>query len=191
MPFPDHVFHHTPSLRGLITPPDESEMRFGQDHFAELDVQAQKEGWPHGWRLEHDAREANPAAVLNGRMGQDLWVFAYASLFWDPAVQVEEYRYGTLSGWRRRFCMRLEGGRGSHERPGLMAALDEGGHCDGVVFRIPTALVDRETQFKRRREMFAGAYRPVFLEVVTPQGAIDALTFVMDQSNRRYMPDLS
>jgi cation transport protein ChaC len=190
MPFPPHVFQHTPALRDLITPPDASEMRFGQDRFAELDIQAQEEGWPPGWRMEHDAREANRRAVLDDRMWQDLWVFAYGSLIWDPAVRVEEYRYGTLSGWRRRFCMRLEGGRGSHERPGLMAALDEGGQCEGVVFRIPAALVDHETQFMWRREMFAGAYRPLFLEVATPQGPVDALTFVMDRNNHRYMPDL-
>jgi cation transport protein ChaC len=190
MPFENHVFRHTPALRGLITPPDASEMRFGQERFAELDAQAATEDWPPGWRMEHDAREANRLAVLTGRLAQDLWVFAYGSLIWDPAVQVEEYRFGALAGWRRKFCMRLEGGRGSRERPGLMAALDEGGRCDGIVFRIPRALVDQETEYMWRREMFAGAYRPLFLEVETPQGAVDALVFVMDQTNHRYFPDV-
>lgn len=72
-----------------------------------------------------------------------------------------------------------------------MAALDQGGQCDGVVFRIPAELVDQETRFMWRREMFAGAYCPVFLEVTTPQGPVDALVFVMDRTNRRYMPDLT
>ncbi len=191
MPFAPHVFRHTPALRGLITPPDISEMRFDQDRFAELDEQAATEGWPPGWRMEHEDREANRQAVLADRFLEDLWVFAYGSLIWDPAVQVEEYRYGTLPGWRRRFCMRLEGGRGSHERPGLMAALDEGGQCDGVVFRIPAELVNRETEYMWRREMFSGSYCPVFLEVETPQGSVEALTFIMDRKNHRYMPDLS
>ncbi len=191
MPFADHVFRHTPALRGLITPPDESEMRFGQERFDQADLQAKEEGWPPGWRMEHDAREANRQAVLANRFEQDLWVFAYGSLIWDPAVQVEEYRQGTLKGWHRSFCMKLEGGRGSHDRPGLMAALDEDGRCDGVVFRIAAELVDEETRFMWRREMFAGAYSPIFHEVATPQGAVDALIFVMDRSNRRYVPDLS
>ena len=39
--------------------------------------------------------------------------------------------------------------------------------------------------------MFSGAYRPVFQEVATPQGSVDALVFVMDRNNRRYMPDIS
>lgn len=190
MPFADHVFDHTPALRGRITPPDISEMRFGLDRFAELDAQAKLEGWPPGWRMDHTEREANRLSVLGDRLNRDLWVFAYGSLIWDPAVQVEEYRYGALAGWQRSFCMRLEGGRGSHERPGLMAALDEGGRCDGVVFRIAADLVDQETQFMWCREMFSGSYRPVFLDVDTPQGAVNALVFVMDRDNRRYTPGL-
>ncbi len=191
MPFANHVFQHTPALRGLITPPDASEMRFGQDRFDELDEQALTEGWPPGWRMDHDEREENRKSVLSGRLSQDLWVFAYGSLIWDPAVQVDEYRYGTLMGWQRRFCMLLEGGRGTYEKPGLMAALDEGGHCHGVVFRIAATLVDEETRFMWRREMFAGAYCPVFMEVDTPQGPVDALAFVMDRANSRYRPDVS
>ncbi|WP_170473142.1 gamma-glutamylcyclotransferase [Ruegeria arenilitoris] len=190
MPFPDDVFRHTPALRDRITPPDVSEMRFGLDRFDELDAQAKVEGWPPGWRMEHDAREANRNAVLSERLDRGLWVFAYGSLIWDPAVHVEEYRYGNLMGWHRSFCMRLEGGRGTHDQPGLMAALDEGGQCNGVVFRIPAELVDRETQFMWRREMFSGSYRPVFFDIATPQGSVEALTFVMDRSNRRYMPNL-
>ncbi|MCA0871317.1 gamma-glutamylcyclotransferase [Seohaeicola saemankumensis] len=191
MPFPPHVFRHTPALRGRITPPDASEMRFGQDRYDELDEQARTEGWPPGWRMEHDDREANRQAVLAGRMDRDLWVFAYGSLIWDPAVHVVEYRYGTLTGYSRRFCMLLEGGRASHDRPGLMAALDQGGHCDGVVFRIAAPLVDRETEFMWRREMFSGAYRPTFLQTATPQGPVEALAFLMDRGNRRYAPHLS
>ena len=72
-----------------------------------------------------------------------------------------------------------------------MAALDEGGHCDVVVFRIAADLVDQETTFMWRREMFAGSYRPVFKTVGTPQGNVEALVFVMDQTNHRYIPELA
>jgi len=191
MPFPERVFRHTPTLRDLITPPDESQMRFGQERFDELDQQAAEEGWPDGWRMDHTAREDNRRAVLAGRMTHDLWVFAYGSLIWDPAVMVEEYRRGCLTGWQRRFCMQIEGGRGTHDQPGLMAALDEGGRCDGLVFRIAGPLVDEETRFMWRREMFSGSYCPVFVPVETPQGTVEALTFVMDRENRRYVPDMA
>ncbi|MGB0505674.1 MAG: gamma-glutamylcyclotransferase [Pikeienuella sp.] len=191
MPFPKHVFRHTPVLRNLVTAPDASEMRISYQKFAEMDARAEEEKWPPGWRLPHDVREANRHSVLAERMSEDLWVFAYGSLIWDPAVAVEEYRFAALEGWQRRFCMHLEGGRATRDRPGLMAALDEGGRCDGIVFRIPAALVDTEADFMWRREMFSGAYRPIFLDVDTPQGVVNALTFVMDQSNPRYRPDIS
>lgn len=190
MPFADYVFRYIPSLKGLVTPPDTSEMRFGHQRFAELDAQADEENWPPGWRMEHDVREANRKEVLAGRLSDDLWVFAYGSLIWDPAVYVEEYRFGSLHGWRRVFCMSIEGGRGSREQPGLMAALETGGRCEGVVFRLSAALVDQETEYMWRREMFAGAYRPIFQEVATPQGLVDALVFVMDQNNYRYAPGI-
>ena len=191
MPFDPHVFRHTPALLGQITPPDASEMRFEQARFDELDQQAAEEGWADGWRMDHTAREANRQTVLKGRLAQDLWIFAYGSLIWDPAVEVDEYRYATLSGWHRQFCMRVERGRGTPENPGLMAALIAGGACSGVVIRIPGRLVDQETRYMWRREMFSGSYRPMFQTVETPQGPLDALIFAMDQSHHRYMPDLS
>ncbi|MEM8578401.1 MAG: gamma-glutamylcyclotransferase [Pseudomonadota bacterium] len=191
MPFPDDVFRHTPGLRGRIKAPDVSEMRFGRERFDELDVQAAEEGWPPGWRMDHDAREANRQAVLQGRLHSDLWVFAYGSLIWDPAVYIAEYRRARLDGWHRRFCMRLESGRGSHARPGLMAALDRGAVCEGLVFRIAQDLVDRETRFLWHREMFAGAYKPLFLPIDTPQGPVEGLVFVMDHGNPRYIPQMA
>ena len=191
MPFHERVFRHTPALSGLIIPPDESQMRISYERFAELDAQALEENWPAGWRMDHDEREANRRAILSDRLSDDLWVFAYGSLIWDPAVKVEEYRYAGLVGWRRRFCMKLEGGRGSRERPGLMAALDEGGRCDGLVLRIAAEHVDEETNFMWRREMFSGAYRPVFFEVETPQGPVEALVFTMNRDNHRYLADIT
>lgn len=191
MPFPDHVFRHTPALKGRITPPDASELRFGYDRYDELDLQAAEEGWSPGWRMDHDAREANRQTVLQGRFGQDLWAFAYGSLIWDPGVHVAEYRYATLNGWQRSFCMELEGGRGTPERPGLMAALDKGGKCDGVAIRIAGPLVDEETAYMWRREMFSGSYIPTFLQVDTPQGPLEALSFLIDPENHRYRPNLS
>ena len=119
-----------------------------------------------------------------------MWVFGYGSLLWNPGFPYSEKVIATLPGWHRSFCMRLEGGRGSHDRPGLMAALDEGGQCDGVVFRINADLVDQETRFMWHREMFAGSYQPLFFDVETPQGSVEALVFVMDTTNNRYMPDV-
>ena len=191
MSFPDEVFRHAPALKGRIKPPDESRMRLTYARFDELDAQAISEGRPPGWRMSHEAREENRRKVLAGRLDRDLWVFGYGSLIWDPAVYVNEIRLATLRGWRRRFCLSITGSRGTLDRPGLMAALDEGGVCEGIAFRIDGAIVDRETEIMWMREMFAGSYRPEFVPVATPQGEIEALTFVIDRNNDRYVPDLA
>ena len=191
MPFPDKVFRHAPALKGRIKPPDQSRMRLSYARFEELDALAVSEGWPPGWRMGNEAREENRRKVLAGRLDRDLWVFGYGSLIWDPAVYVNEIRLATLRGWRRRFCLRIFGSRGTPERPGLMAALDEGGVCEGVVFRIASEIVDRETETMWMREMFSASYRPEFVQVTTPQGDIEALTFVIDRSHDRYLPDLA
>lgn len=190
LPFPDDVFRHVPGLKGRIKPPNESRMRLSYARFDELDALAVAEKRPPGWRMSHEDREANRRQIMDGRLDRDLWVFAYGSLIWDPAVHVSEFRLATLGGWRRRFCLSITGSRGTPDRPGLMAALDEGGLCEGVVFRIHGDIVDRETELLWMREMFAGAYRPKFVRLSTPQGDVEALTFVVDPNNERYCPDL-
>lgn len=191
MPFADEVFRYAPALKGRITPPEQSELRLSYQRFEELDAQARTENWPDGWRMSHADREANRRAVLDGRLDRDLWVFAYGSLIWDPALHLSEIRMASLTGWSRRFCMQISGGRGTHDHPGLMAALDHGGICNAVAFRLRAELVAQETEILWMREMFSGSYSPVFLPAKTPQGEIEVLTFVMDRENERYVPDLS
>lgn len=191
MPFGENAFRHVPSLWPMVTMPDASNMRLSYARFAELDAQAEIECWPSGWRLSHEAREANRKRVLRDRLDRDLWVFAYGSLIWDPAIHLDEVRRASLTGWSRSFCMQINSGRGTIDQPGLMAALETGGACHGVAFRIPADLVARETEFLWMREMFSGAYVPTFVPVETPQGNIQALTFVMDTKNERYVPHLS
>jgi cation transport protein ChaC len=191
MTLTDTAFRHVPSLKDRITPVAASQVRLSYSRFEELDLQAREEGWPEGWRMDHHAREANRRAVMSGRLNRDLWVFAYGSLIWDPAIYFDEIRRASLTGWSRRFCMRLFGGRGSYETPGLMAALDTGGACESLVFRIPAQLVEHETELLWMREMFSGTYRPAFMEVETPQGPVEALTFLIERENERYAPELS
>lgn len=191
MVFADSVFKYAPELSGRIIAPEDSQVRLSYERFAEYDRIAEEENWPADWRMDHDAREANRHQVLAGRLDRPLWVFAYGSLIWDPGLYLDQIRHADVAGWHRSFCMKLEGGRGKPQQPGLMAALDKGGHCAGTVFRIPADLVDAETEILWMREMFSGAYTPAFVTAETPQGTIDALAFVMDRRNRRYVPGLT
>ena len=65
-----------------------------------------------------------------------MWLFGYGSLIWNPAFAFAEQVPAFVRGWHRRFCLWMPMGRGTPEQPGLMLALDRGGGCRGVAFRV-------------------------------------------------------
>lgn len=89
---------------------------------------------------------------------EDVLVFGYGSLMWNPAFEHADMAKAYVHGWSRRFCLRLVMGRGSPDQPGLMLALDRGGACYGLAFRIPAEQARHELRLLWRREMLSGAY---------------------------------
>ena len=134
------AFRHVPSLMGKIIEPEKSTFRISCATFEDWDRQARAAGFGDNWRRSHHDREATRRQALAGRLDRDLWIFAYGSLMWDPAIQIVEIRTATLKGFHRRFCLKIEIGRGSRQRPALMAALDEGGECRGARIEGPRAV---------------------------------------------------
>ncbi len=185
----DDPYLHHPQLRGQIRDAETSFFRTFRP--SDFDAKFKAMGAPDDWRYSDEQIEAARAAFLAGREGRDLWVFGYGSLMWDPALRFAEVRRGRLEGYARRFCLKdVLGGRGSRDAPGLMAALDVGAGCEGMVFRIPRADFDEETGILWRREMIAHAYRPLFAPVATALGVVEALTFVADHTAAMICPDL-
>ena len=187
MLIPPDAFMHVPVLAGRIVEPEKSIYRFSRERLTELDRIARENGYPERWRLTDEERERTRAAVL-ARRGADLWVFAYGSLMWDPGVHVVEIRTATLNGFHRSFCLKSQIGRGSAEKPALMAALDRGGSCQGLALRIPAEHVERETEILWMREMLAGSYVPTFVALDTPQGGLEeVVAFVINRQSDRYV----
>lgn len=175
---PDPFAHH-PELRHQIADPLQSFFRTFTT--AVLAAQMRQMGLPLDWWYPDEAREALRAATLAGRREADLWVFGYGSLMWDPAIRFAEVRRARVAGHARRFILKdIYGARGTRDKPGLMAALDEGPACEGLAFRIARDDIEQETEILWRREQVAPAYRAVFVQAHTPAGPIEALTFVAD-----------
>lgn len=123
----------------------------------------------------------------------DFWLFGYGSLIWKPETAFEEKRLARAIGWHRRFCLGPDYRyRGSHERPGLMMALDRGGQCTGMVYRLPRAGLEAELHRLIRRELsqLPSAFPWRWINVRTDQGPLTALTFAMDRKNPRYVAGL-
>lgn len=172
-------FAHHPELRDQIGDPLQSFFRSFTT--AVLAARMEQMGLPLGWWHPDEEREAIRAQTLAGRRDADLWVFAYGSLMWDPGVRFAEVRRAHVPGYARRFILKdLYGARGTFERPGLMAALDKGPGCEGLLFRIAREDIEQETEVLWRREQIGPAYKAVFVEAHTPDRTIEALTFVAD-----------
>jgi len=191
MTIPPQAFRHVPHLAGKIVDPETSFYRITEDTMHKWDVMARQAGNPDDWRIPREAREASRAQAMAGRMDRDLWLFTYGSLMWDPAILFDEVRTATLTGFHRAFCLILQFGRGSFDKPSLMVALDHGGECHGLAFRIPGKIVGQESETVWARELIYGDYLPEFVNISTPQGEVEALTFAIDPDGERYAPDLS
>ena len=189
MPQAIDPFVHHPELREKFVDPRESSFR--ELDLAKLDEKMRSIGAAADWRHSDTYREESRRKSLESAAPGNLWVFAYGSLMWDPAFRFDEVRIAHLSRHERRFCLKSELGRGTPEKPGLMAGLDDGQGCDGLAFRIPHELVEEETRIIWQREMLLHAYAPVFFTATTALGEIETLAFVVDHTANSYVPDLT
>jgi glutathione-specific gamma-glutamylcyclotransferase len=179
-----------PSLRGKIIDPMTSFFRSFQP--SDLDERMKAMGRPDDWRYQDADRNRMRMETLAGRTGQDIWVFAYGSLMWDPAFRFAEVRLGSITGHARRFYLKdTFGARGQPDAPGLMAALDEGPSCTGLAFRIAALEAEVETEVVWRREMLGPLYKPAFVTVETDFGPVEALTFMADRTSPLICPGLT
>jgi glutathione-specific gamma-glutamylcyclotransferase len=117
---------------------------------------------------------------------EDVWLFGYGSLMWNPAMHFAEHRGGRVLGWHRSYCLWLEAGRGSPEQPGLMLGLDRGGAASGALFRVPAEHARDELLLPFRRELFTYSYEARWVSVATPTGQLRALTFVVNRQGPHY-----
>ena len=77
-------------------------------------------------------------------------------------------------------------GRGSPDCPGLVLALDRGGSCTGVAFRLKPENALAELDLLWRREMLTLAYRPKLLRLHTAEGLKQGLAFVSNPDRPVY-----
>ena len=144
-----------------------------------------------------DHSEAEYDAVVEALLSEytpgELWIFAYGSLIWNPEFESLESRGATAGGWHRSFCLKLTRWRGTRELPALMLALDRGGSCKGVAYRLPAKDHFGQIGLLVRRELDANPPTnvPRWISVKTRGGTLRALTFVADPDGRAYAGRLS
>ena len=121
----------------------------------------------------------------------DIWVFGYGSLIFNPVMEHSERLFARVYGHHRRFCLWTQIGRGSPDFPGLVLALDRGGSCPGVAFKLPCDLAIAELDLLWKREMITLAYRPRWLKLHTEDGIKHGIGFVVDPDRPVFAPRMT
>jgi cation transport protein ChaC len=148
-----------------------------------------------GFRLATDADYAeNVDEMLRTRPKGRFWIFGISSLIWKPETAFDRAEQGVVRGWHRRFCLGWDHRfRGSRETPGVMMALDRGGQCRGMLYRLPETGLEAELHKLIRREMSAvpSAFPWRWIDVATADSRVRALTFAIDRKSPRYIAHLT
>jgi glutathione-specific gamma-glutamylcyclotransferase len=127
-------------------------------------------------------------------MQDQLWVFGYGSLIWDPCFDFTSRQVGRVADWHRSFCMWSVHYRGTATEPGLVLALDRasGAYCDGIAFQVRPGTEDTATAALRTRELISDAYREETVAVDLADGRrVKALTYVINRDHPQYCTGLS
>jgi len=189
MPKTPDAFVHLPHLRDKVTAPCQSALRATTEVLAAWDALARSQGRPDNWRLSDQVLLTSMQAFLADiDTGQDLWVFGYGSLMWNPGFEFAEVRLAKLEGYQRCFSFKVDIGRGTVDCPALMLSLeDQAGCCTGLAFRIAAKQLQDELAMLWRREMIQGSYVAAMRPITTPQGQLTALAFVSNPESSHYV----
>src|ERR1700736_5489652 len=124
----------------------------------------------------------------------DLWVFGYGSLMWRPGFEFIEQAPARLIGEHRALCVYFFVHRGTPEKPRLVLALDRGGACRGIAFRVAEKHRAATVAYLRAREQVTSVYREVMRSVWLenePRQRVSALSYVVDRGHVQYAGRLS
>ena len=131
-------------------------------------------------------------ALGNWDRKSDLWLFGYGSLIWNPGLPTVEAVRGKVHGYHRGLYLWSRVNRGTPEQPGLVLALDRGGSCTGMAFRLAGEGAVEHLQVLWRREMAMASYRPAWLPCTLADGRrVEALAFVMRREAASYTGKLA
>ena len=140
----------------------------------------ERAGQPVKLLNEEELLKSRRYFIQDDHSGEDVWIFGYGSLIWNPSFDFDMRKQAYLFGYHRRFCLQTTITRGSPEKPGLVLGLDRGGSTKGIIFRMPASIAAKECDVIWKREMLSGAYAPIWVKVKTQDGEVlKAITFVI------------
>lgn len=136
-------------------------------------------------------RAQDLARLLDQQQTDELWVFAYGSLIWNPCFTDDAAHTATLDGYRRAFNFWSVISRGTPDQPGLGLGLESGGRCQGVVYRIGADTLTQDLDALWQREMHSDVYQSCWLTLDTSAGPMTAIGFITNTAHKQYAGGLT
>lgn len=144
------------------------------------------------YELTEEELQTTLAAVMATHpRDNDLWVFGYGSLMWQPEFPFKERSLATVHGFHRSFCVYSHIWRGTRENPGLVLGLDNGGSCRGVAYRVSAADATATVEYLIRREMVTRVYMPRWVKARIGSQVIRAHTYTAAHNHVQYAGKLN
>lgn len=132
-----------------------------------------------------------PYRAIGVHPGQDVWIFGYGSLMWNPGFPFQEKHLALVRGWHRGFCVYSIRHRGCRARPGAVLGLDRGGACWGTVYRVASADAAAALRYLWDREMDGEVYQLRLLRAGWPAAdggrrSVAAVAFTVRREHEQY-----
>lgn len=134
-------------------------------------------------------KKAGIERVLDERpAGEPFRIFAFGSLMWNPECTTTCKWVGTVHDHHRCFRIWTTRARGTPEVPGLGLCLEAapGMTCTGLVLDLCENSLQQDLEKLWDREQHTGVYIPIWLDIETTDGAMKALTFVVNPEHALY-----
>jgi cation transport protein ChaC len=118
-----------------------------------------------------------------------VWTFGYGSLMWRPGFEPDAFERARLVGFQRRMCIRSEHYRGTHEQPGVVMGLTEGGCCIGRAIGFKAERAGEIMAYLDARELVTNVYerRLVKLELLDSGRTVDAWAYIARLDHEQYV----
>jgi cation transport protein ChaC len=117
----------------------------------------------------------------------ELWIFGYGSLMWNPGFEFEDVQRAKVYGVHRAPCIYSWVHRGTREQPGIVLGLARGGACVGKAFKVHPSNRDSTLAYLRDRELVTNVYLERQRSMVLESGStVSAVTYIADPEHEQY-----
>jgi glutathione-specific gamma-glutamylcyclotransferase len=118
---------------------------------------------------------------------EQIWIFGYGSLMWNPNFEYLNTENGYLIGWNRQFCQASPDHRGTPESPGCVVTLipQKDSRCYGRLYQISRQEYQRVFAYLDQRE--CEGYQRLTITVQALDGSSrEAVVYIADQHNPHF-----